>query len=270
MSLNLINDLLATLKTDAPVRDVRVGAFWTAAVVEKSVEGLRCGLASTSSGDKGRHHGTPLVRQAGGLLERSALELAALARSESRMERAIGLATVNALLPRDERAWVELNAEHVIRERGAGKNVVVVGHFPFVGRLRSQVGRLSVLELRPVGPADLPADRAPEVVPQADVVAITSTTLINDTFDGLISLCRSDAFVLMLGPTTPLSAVLFDYGVDVISGTLVDEVDLVLRGVSQGATFRQIRGKRLVTMRRLSPKDDKVSRDWDKAVAHHG
>lgn len=248
--VNLINELLATLKTDAPVRDVRVGVFWTAVVVEKPGEGLCCGLASTSGEDKGHHHGTPLVRQAGSLLERSALELASLARSDSQMERSIGLATINALLPRDERAWVELNAEHVIREHGQGKEVVIVGHFPFIGRLRSQVGKLSVLELRPIDPADLPADRASEVIPQADVVAITSTTLLNDTFDRLISLCRHDAFVLMLGATTPLSPVLFDYGADVISGTLVDDIDRVLRGVSQGATFRQIRGKRLVTMAR--------------------
>jgi uncharacterized protein (DUF4213/DUF364 family) len=252
MSLNLINDLLGTLQTDAPVRDVRVGAFWTAVVVEKPGGDVCCGLASTFSRNKAHHHGTPLVRGAGGLLEQSALGLASLACSDSQMERSIGLAAVNALLPRDERAWVELNAEHVIREGGAGKNVVIVGHFPFVGRLRPHLGRLSVLELSPVGPDDLPADRAQDVIPGADVVAITSTTLINDTFDGLISLCRSDALVLMLGPTTPLSPVLFDYGADVISGTLVEDIDLVLRGVSQGATFRQICGKRLVTMRRPS------------------
>ena len=250
MSHNLIDDLLATLTTDAPVRDVRIGVFWTAVVVDKPGEGLRCGLASTASGDKVHHHGTPLVRQAGRLLEQSALELASLARSDSQMERSVGLAAVNALLPRDERAWVVLNAEHVIRHNGAGKNVAIVGHFPFIGRLRPHLGRLSVLELNPVGPDDLPADRAPDVIPQADVVAITSTTLVNGTFDGLISLCRPGALVLLLGPTTPLSPVLFDYGADVISGTLVDDVDLVLRGVSQGATFRQIGGKRLVTMRR--------------------
>jgi uncharacterized protein (DUF4213/DUF364 family) len=250
MGLQLIDDLLATLKVDAPVHNVRVGAFWTAVVVEKPDEGLCCGLASTSGEDKAHHHGRPLVRHAGHLLKRSGLELAALARSDSQMERAIGLAAINALLPRDESAWVELNAEHVIRERGSGKNVVIVGHFPFIPRLRHHVGRLWVLELRPMGPDDLPADRAPDIIPQADVVAITSTTLINGTFDGLISLCRSDAFVLMLGATTPLSPLLFDYRADVISGTVVDDIDRVLRGVSQGATFRQIRGKRLVTMRR--------------------
>ena len=251
MRLSLVDDLLATLKTDALVRDVRVGAFWTAVVVERPERGLHCGLASTPERDKDKHHGMPVVRQAGRLLEQSALELAALARSDSQMERSIGLAAINALLLRDERAWVELNAEHVIAERGKGKDVVVIGHFPFIGRLRSRVGTLSVLELHPVGPDDLPADRAPDVIPRADVVAITSTTLVNGTFDGLVSLCNPDAFVLMLGPTTPLSPVLFDYRPDVISGTLVEDIERVLHGVSQGATFRQIRGKRLVTMHRL-------------------
>jgi uncharacterized protein (DUF4213/DUF364 family) len=248
---DLIDDLLAILQTDARVCDVRVGVFWTAVVVEKPGRERSCGLASTSA-DKEHHHGAPLVREAGSLLERGALELAVLARSDGQMERAIGLATINALLPRDERSWVELNAEHVIREQGAGRRVVVVGHFPFVGRLRRHVGHLDVLELHPVVPTDLSADRAEQVIPEADVVAITSSTLINRTFDGLISLCHPGAFVLMLGPTTPLAPVLFEYGVDVISGTVVEDIDCVLRGVSQGATFRQIRGKRLVTMHRSS------------------
>ncbi len=252
MRRNLIEDLLAALQTGASVRDVRVGAFWTAVVVEGPFGERRCGLASTPGKDEAHHHGTPLVRQAGGLIELGALGLAALARSDSQMERAIGLAAVNALLPRDERAWVELNAEQVIRERGAGRHVAIVGHFPFIARLRPHVSRLSVLELHPVGPDDLPADRAAQVIPQADVVAITSTTLINDTFDDLIAHCHPDAFVLMLGPTTPLSPVLFDYRPDVISGTVVKDVDRVLRAVSQGANFRQIRGKQLVTMRRPS------------------
>ncbi|MFZ5917519.1 MAG: Rossmann-like domain-containing protein [Chloroflexota bacterium] len=255
MNSNLLTELLATLKQDAPVRDVRVGAFWTAVVVEGPQTGLRCGLASTSGEDKGEHHGTALVRQAGNLLELSALELASLAQSDSQMERSIGLAAINALLPRHEQAWVELNAEHVIAERGAGKQVAVVGHFPFVQRLQSRVGKLTVLELHPAGADDLPAECAPEIIPQADVVAITSATLLNNTFYDLITLCRPDAWVLLLGPTTPLSPLLFDYRADVISGTLVEDIDAVLRGVSQGATFRQIRGKRLVTMHRHVDKE---------------
>jgi hypothetical protein len=46
------------------------------------------------------------------------------------------------------------------------------------------------------------------------------------------------------------SSFLFDYGVDVISGTRVVDPELALRCVSEGATFRQIGGVRLLTMER--------------------
>jgi len=114
---------------------------------------------------------------------------------------------------------------------------------------------LWVLEKRPQGD-DLPADAAHEVIPQADVVAISGTTLMNRTFDPLIALCRPDALVVVLGPSTPLSPVLFDHGVHILSGAVVEDMDPVLRAVSQGANFRQVhrRGVRLVTMQRSTPR----------------
>jgi uncharacterized protein (DUF4213/DUF364 family) len=53
---------------------------------------------------------------------------------------------------------------------------------------------------------------------------------------------------MILGGTAPLSPVLFDYGISAISGTKVVNSETVLRYVSQGATFRQIEGVRLLTM----------------------
>jgi uncharacterized protein (DUF4213/DUF364 family) len=106
-----------------------------------------------------------------------------------------------------------------------------------------------VLELRP-RPGDLPAERAAEVLPQADVIALTGTSLVNHTFDGLIGLCRPEALVVMLGASTPLTPVLFELGVDAVAGTLVVDIPAALRGVAQGATFPQVGGKRLLTMMR--------------------
>jgi len=181
------------------------------------------------------------------LLEYSALELAKLARSESTLEASIGLAAINSLLEVDESRCIELNAEEVILKEGAGRRVAIVGHFPFIPRVREVAGRLWVLERRPVE-GDLPAEMAAEVLPQADVVALTGTSLINHTFERLVGLCRPDALVIVLGPTAPLSPVLFDYGVDVISGTKVMDVEAVLRCIGQGATFKQVEGVRLLTM----------------------
>jgi hypothetical protein len=46
---------------------------------------------------------------------------------------------------------------------------------------------------------------------------------------------------------------LFEYGIDALSGTLVLDIPAALAAVSQGANFRQIPGKRLVTMQRSAP-----------------
>lgn len=221
---------------------VFVGAFWTAVVSRY------CGLASTTITPE-YQHGQQQVAEAGQLAERSARELASLAKSPRLLEATIGLAAINSLIEVDERQCVELNAGDFLLEQGRGKRVAVVGHFPFVPQLRQAAAELWVLELRPK-PGDLPADQADVVLPRADIVAITGTTFINHTIDGLLKLCRSDSLVMVLGPTIPLSPVLFEYGIDMLSGTRVVDVDQALRYVSQGATFRQIRGTRLVTMRR--------------------
>jgi uncharacterized protein (DUF4213/DUF364 family) len=85
------------------------------------------------------------------------------------------------------------------------------------------------------------------LIPQADIVAITSSALINHTLDGLLSLCPQQATVMLLGPSTPLSPILFDFGANIISGTRVVDENAVLRTVGQGAAFRQVEGVRLLT-----------------------
>lgn len=245
--MKVVDDLLITLP-DGPIRDVRVGVFWTAVVVEVAGQ-LRCGLASTLRVEDHHHGRGAAVGEAGHLMQRGARELAELARSDSLIEASIGMAAINALLPKQEASWVDLNAADVIARRGEGKTVALLGHFPFIPRLRDQVGKLWVLELQPQAD-DLPADAAGDVIPQADVLAITGTTLINGTFEGVMALRRPEALVLVLGPSTPLSPVLFEHGVHIISGAVVEDIDSALRAVSQGANFRQVhrQGVRLVTM----------------------
>ena len=240
--MKILDDLIGGLRDDAPAREVRVGRFWTA------VWSRGCGLASTTG--PGEHeHGATFVQDAGSLAGRSTLELARLAYADSPLEAGIGLAAINSLLEVDEARCRELNAGDLLIERGRDKKVALVGHFPFVPALREAAARLWVLELRPQ-PGDVGAKKAAAIVPQADIVAITGSAFINHTLEGLLSLCRPESFVMVLGPTTPLSPVLFDYGVDVISGTRVVNPVLVLRCLSEGATFRQMRGIRLLTMQR--------------------
>lgn len=246
--MTVLDDLLEDLP-DGEVIDVRIGLHWTAVVVETSGE-RRCGLASTLSGEH-HEHGVTSVPQAGRLQTLSGLECAALARSGSPTQVSVGVAAINALLPSHPEAWVDRNAEQVIAQHGAGKTVALIGHFPFIPRLKQRVGQLHVLEQNP-GPGELPAEAAPDVLPAAGVVAITGMTLLNGTLDDLLALCSPEALVLLLGPSTPLNPLLFSHGVDLLSGAVVTNLDPVLRAVSQGANFRQVHraGVRLVTMSR--------------------
>ena len=216
------------------------GAFWTAVVLD--TDPPRCGLASTLRAD-------PQVVGAGHPQQRSARELAELLRSSSILEASTGMAAFNALLEVDQAACAEVNAQELILERGAGRRVAIVGHFPLVDRVRQAAATCWVLELHP-GPGDLPTEQAAVVLPQADVVALTGTTLMNHTFDDLVRLCRPEAFLLLLGPTTPLCPLLFEAGVDALSGTVVTDPTRVLKSISEGAHFRQIKragGVRLLT-----------------------
>jgi uncharacterized protein (DUF4213/DUF364 family) len=243
--MSIVEQLLASLPAGpVALRDVRIGPFWTVVWSE-----LGAGLASTQHGAH-TPHGHQGVRWAGDLLQHSTQELAALLRCDSPLEASLGMAAVNALLPVDEAALTDRNASQEIIQRGRGKRVVIVGHFPFIPQVRKAVGHLDVLELHP-GPGDLPASAAIDVIPEADVVAITGTALLNNTFDALIALCHPEAFVLMLGPTTPMSALLFDCGVHLLAGTVVTDPPAALATASQAAIFPQMRGVRLVTMVRL-------------------
>jgi uncharacterized protein (DUF4213/DUF364 family) len=238
--MKILDDLLASLDYDAPVKDIRLGVFHTGVLTR------HCGLAATLPRDALRQEG-PLVREPGFLLDKTPQELARMAYSESILEAAMGMATINSLLEVDPDSCTEVNAAEVILEKAEGKNVAIVGHFPFLPRIREKVRALWVIEKNPKE-GDFEEAEADRLIPQADVVALTGTSLTNHTLGHLLELCAQGAFVIMLGDTVPLSPVLFDYGVDALSGTRVTDSDLALRCVSQGANFRQIKGTRRLTM----------------------
>ena len=243
----IILDKLLDGLLDGKVVEVRIGLHWTAVAIDVRGE-MRCGLASTLSGEHS-HGGEPDVPMAGHLENLSAQELTSMARSQKPVLTSLGVAAMNALIPQTPEAWIDGNAEEILSDHGAGKRVVIIGHFPFVPRLRERVGELIVLERTP-SQGDLPAEAAPDVLPNADFVAITGMTLANHTLEGLLKLCSQEAVVMVLGPSTPLSPVLFDFGIDFISGSVVTRIDPVLRAVAQGGNFRQVHkaGVRLVNM----------------------
>ena len=243
MSDSILEHLLLRLPEDKLVRDIRICSFFTA-VLSRTV-----GLASTLR--RIPHCGPEHpVRNAGGLLPASARSLAELMHSDSLLEASVGLAALNSLLNVAPTDYEEINAGDLLADRGRGRRIAVVGDFPFVKRLGQVADELWVFEQGDkVGPTLVAADRMPDLLPQAELAAISSTTLLNHTLDGILSELSDSCFKVLVGPSTPLAPVLFDLGFDALCGSVVTDRWRALSCLSQGATFRQVRGVRHVVLR---------------------
>ncbi|HUD58380.1 MAG TPA: DUF364 domain-containing protein [Acetobacteraceae bacterium] len=187
----------------------------------------------------------------GKLRGRPARELLKETEAPSGIRRAIGVATMNALA---DMCWqrratpaVELRAgvdAYDAADIQPGERVVVVGAFvPFLKALKRSGQHFTVLEMDPatLKPDELahfrPADDARSVLPSADVVLITGTTLLNDTLENLLALCRPQARVVMVGPTVGLLPdALLRRGVDVLGGVRVTAPDAFLDVLAEGGS----------------------------------
>ncbi len=238
--MELLKTLLEALpEKPIPIRRVVIGVHWTL------VCSKYCGLASTMVGEG--PHGHSRVRDVGKLEQKSAQELAQWVLSDTLLEASIGIAAINSLLEVKESQMETVNASEVIARKSKGKNLVVVGHFPFVEHLSSIARNCWVIEKRPYG-NDFPEDTARQFIPQADVIAITGTALINHTMENLLSLCPSGSLIMVLGPSTPLSPLFFKYGISFLSGARVMDEEAAIKTIQQGASFQQVNGVQLVTM----------------------
>ena len=166
--------------------------------------------------------------------------------SDSILEAAIGLASINSLIEVDTERCVELNGGDLLVEKGKGQGCYRRPVL-FIDKLRGISSELTIIEKNP-REGDLAQENADVVLPEADVVGVTGGALTNHTMDHLLSICNPNTSVVVLGDTTPLSPVLFEYSVDAISGTMAVGSEQALRCVSKSANFRQMRGIRLLTI----------------------
>jgi uncharacterized protein (DUF4213/DUF364 family) len=241
--MEILNTILDSIGEDAPVLDVRRGLTWTAVVSR------RVGLASSMVEKTGCNHARGESRE-GAFTEMTALELAHYCRDDDTTRASLGLAAINSLLEIDPERYGAVDGLQIAHDLGKDKNISIIGHFPNMEALSGVARNFWVIEKRPQ-PGDFTEEQGNVFLPQSDIVIISSTTLINHTLAGILKLCRSDSVKMLLGPSTPLCAALFDHGIDVLAGSVVTGKDTVLKSVSEGASFMQIKkrgGIRFVTM----------------------
>ena len=133
------------------------------------------------------------------------------------------------------------DAFELYRSAAEGKRVTVVGHCPHLERQLKPYCRLSILERDPQ-PGDYPDSACEYILQEQDFVFITGVTLTNKTLPRLLELIRPDATVCMVGPSVPLSEVLFDFGADHLAGFCVTDGNLVASSIARGGRMELFDG----------------------------
>ena len=235
--MDFLGQLLAHLPTAVvPVRNVWIGPYWTAVQTARGT-----GLAATLL-ETGPTHGAHAqhLQAAGTLVGRDARELTGGLRADFPLERSLGLAALNALLPEPAGRIAECNAGDLAAGKGAGKTIGVVGWFPFIPKLRQVAARVEVFERDPETGFALTAERAGRLA-ACDVLCITATTLVNRSLDGLLQAARPDAWKLLVGPSAPLCQEMLDLGFAAVCGARIVSPEPVVRVIQEGGCFQQIR-----------------------------
>jgi uncharacterized protein (DUF4213/DUF364 family) len=175
-------------------------------------------------------------------------EAAAWVKSWDFDQAAVGLAVINAAINANPLTGPDIDAFNFFQEETIGKKVTVIGHFPYLENTLKDA-ELTILERNP-RPGDLPDSAAEYVLPSQDYVFATGTTLINKTLPRLLELSPK-AIVTIVGPSTPLTPSLFDYGIRALSGLIATNTPQLaagIRGDACGQIFKS--GTRKVNLLR--------------------
>ncbi|AAU91016.1 conserved hypothetical protein [Methylococcus capsulatus str. Bath] len=220
-----------------PVGTVVIGLVWT--LCEADAVGL-----SMSPGVQ-----TRTLPWAGTLRGKTLSELVAWVREFDPYRATVGMAAVNAginrlgrlpdgvtLAPKDGAENNLAVFEHFLGEM-RGKRVVVIGRYPGLDRFaHAHALNLTVLERQP-GPDDLPDSACEYLVPEADWVFLTATSIPNKTFPRLAALAR-DATTVLMGPTVPWLPELRHFGIDYLAGVEIVDTEVLRDTVCEGGGVR--------------------------------
>lgn len=208
-----------------------------------TVDELICGKRRSyvRSGDgagisSGRSYETRMPMFSKNMIGMKLREAATCVKSWNFIEAAIGVAAINAYYnnPRVARSnGVEFSDSKRVEDRLfdpfimsqneiKDKKVAVVGHFPYIEKLMEPICDFSIIDWEPET-GDYPLSSCEYILPECDYVYITCSSLVDKTFPRILELSKNAKRVTVVGPGTPLAPVLFDYGVDELSGFIIKD-----------------------------------------------
>lgn len=240
--MTVLETLITNLPENSRVTDVYVGVNWALSLVTNADGTQGAGVASTpkqiasdSRFQLGHHP-----------LDENALTIARLSQASDTTTAAVGLATINALNRIDTYAIDD--AADWLSAHCAGHTVAIFGRFPFIDdELRPYTKQVWVFEQQ-TQPGELTANDIKTILPQADFIAITGSSIINHTIDHILPHARPDSRIIVLGPSTPLSPKLFDLGIHALFGVRVMHVQRVIHSVIAGDGFQKMEGLQRIAL----------------------
>ena len=163
-----------------------------------------------------------------------ALDVVRLANSLNVIDRTVGVAALNALSQHlmDAEGYERRFNVDIFDTLGAKENdvVAVVGYVrPLVGKLREKGCEVHVFERNPQLRGDaLPDTFVDSILPKADVVIVSGSSLGNGTIDKLLELSKNARLVAVAGPSAgALPEPFFARGVKVLAGVRAKGEDVV-------------------------------------------
>lgn len=209
--------------------DVRIGLGYTCVELQDGAAGIAW-TPTRSAGSSCTH-----MPKAGTMQNFSELEAINLLSSSSHLERAIGLATFNAVNSRQKRDYSDEEAISMLNIQPADK-VVMVGHFaPLLPRIKKTGCTFNVIDLDSAKPGITDLSKGPDLLAECDVAILTATSIINGTIDDLLSQLKRNRAAVLLGPSTPACPEAFrDSRITQLSGSMVTDPEPLKRVISQG------------------------------------
>lgn len=231
------------LPADATVINVAVGIFWTFVQTQ---------YGSAISATAHRWCEDPpgaIIPCAGNITGMNVRELTALYQSQSLTARSLANAAVaasfdphamtGAIFPGKAQSLLEDICARATRK----KHIALIGHFHFADALKNLGHTLDIYELEGrCAPGDIPNTQIPQRLRYADIVVMTSSTLITHATESILAASRPDAFKMIVGPTVPIHPLLWQFGFDAICASIITDPEQVARTAIQGGNHKQMTG----------------------------
>ena len=166
-----------------------------------------------------------------------ALQLLEKIKSDHPVERSMALALVNALNHKDALEYPEDKKNKIMFDEfniGAGTRVAMVGFIgPLVDVLKQKNARVEVMDAsRGMGEK---SDFYAKLEGWADVLLLTSTSILNNTTEEILQNVSQKVKTIMLGPSTPMVAAAFKHlPVHMLAGTVPIDMANVLKAIRHG------------------------------------